>query len=61
MADKFDSVVETFVAAAPADERDQARAVFSVFADLGRAIEQISEDLDRIATALEAIAGKLNG
>lgn len=57
--DKFDTLVEAVVASvAPADQA-VSRAIMSVVADLGRSIEQISTDLDRIACAVEKIASTM--
>jgi hypothetical protein len=58
--DKFEILVETLVAKTPVEQQAEARAVIVVIADLARDFEQFCADVDRIATAAEKIAEKLN-
>lgn len=58
MADKFDRIVEILVGHAPSDEKDETREIAIIVADALRTVEQVSSDIDRIATALEKIAEK---
>lgn len=58
--DKFDVLVEMFVAKAGPAEQNEARAIMSAVADMARAFEQFCADVDRIACAAETIAKKLN-
>lgn len=53
--DKWDHLAEMIVRAAPREEKADAQTLANCAADAGRAIETISSDLDRIATALEKL------
>jgi hypothetical protein len=55
--DKWDEAVNRVKNAILAEEPEAALAgALGLFADFGRTLEMISEDADRIATALEGLA-----
>jgi uncharacterized membrane protein YjjP (DUF1212 family) len=55
MADKWDQLAQAVVESAPAEDKGAAQTVMGVAADVGRMLEQMGADLDRIATALEKV------
>ena len=57
--DKWDQMVQELIAsAAEKDEKKAIRVATGFFVEIARVIEQAAADMDRIATALECIAGR---
>lgn len=59
MADKYDRFAAVLSRQAEPDANGDAQYLASIVADSLRALEQAASDIDRIATALERIAEKL--
>lgn len=55
--DKFDAAAKILLDKTDEHERADLKIVLTVVGDTMRGIEQIGADIDRIATALEKLAG----